>query len=411
MYDAIIVGARCAGASTAMLLARHGHRVLLVDRASFPSDLTSSTHLVWQSGAAHLQRWGLLSSVAASGCPELSTMTADLGEGIVLRGSPAPVDGVADAYAPRRVVLDQILVDAAVAAGAELREGCTVEELTFDEGRATGVVGRARSGGRFAESARVVIGADGMNSRVARLVQAPERNHKPLLMGTWFSYWRDVPVDGIVFYLRDYRLVYTWPTNDGLTLVGVDWAARDFPTGQPTAEAEFFSELTTIAPALAEQVKGGRREERWIGGPPIPGIVRRPYGPGWALVGDAGYLRDFGTAQGISDAFRDAELLATALHDTWTSAADAAVAMAAYETRRDQAAMPMYEFTEQFAALQPPPPEMRSLFAALANNADQTNRFFGVFAGSVPVGDFFGPDNLAEVMAKGSPTSPSISRS
>ena len=306
MYDAIIVGARCAGASTAMLLARHGHRVLLVDRGHFPSDLTSSTHLVWPSGAAQLQRWGLLDSVAASGCPPLSTMTADLGDGVVLTGTPPAIDGVSAAYAPRRIVLDQILVDAAVAAGAELREGCSVEELTAADGRVTGVAGRTETGASFAESARIVIGADGMNSRVARLVHAAERDPKPLLMGTWFSYWRDVPVDGIVFFLRDYRLVYAWPTNDGLTLVGVDWAAHDYPTGQHGAEAAFFTELASIAPGLAEQVHDGQREQRWIGGPPIANIVRQPYGPGWALVGDAGYLKDFGTAQGISDAFRDA---------------------------------------------------------------------------------------------------------
>jgi hypothetical protein len=137
-----------------------------------------------------------------------------------------------------------------------------------------------------------------------------------------------------------------------------------------------------------------------VGGPPIPNIVRRPYGPGWALVGDAGYLKDFGTAQGISDAFRDADLLATALHDTWTGTQTEADAMASYETGRDQAAMPMYELTAQFAALDPQPPEMRALFAALTHNPDQTDRFFGVFAGSVQVGDFFSPDNLSAILAQ-----------
>ena len=400
MYDAIIVGARCAGASTALLLARQGHRVLLVDRGHFPSDITSSTHLVWQAGAAQLQRWGLLDEVARSGCPPLSTITADLGDGVVLTGAPPPVDGVADAYAPRRIVLDQILIDAAVSAGAEFRQGCTVEGLTTDDGRVTGVHGRTEDGGPLAETARVVIGADGMMSRVARAVEAAERDQKPLLMGTWFSYWSDVALDGIVFFVRDYRLVYAWPTNDGLTLVGVDWAARDYPAGPQGAEEVFFAELDAIAPALADQVRAGRREHRWVGGPPVPNVVRRPYGPGWALVGDAGYLKDFGTAQGITDAFRDAELLATALHGTWTGDQPEDAAMAAYETRRDEAAMPMYEFTAQFAALDPQPPEMRALFAALTNNRHQTDRFFGVFAGSVPVGEFFSPDNLGAIMAQ-----------
>jgi 2-polyprenyl-6-methoxyphenol hydroxylase-like FAD-dependent oxidoreductase len=372
--------------------------VLLVDRSHFPSDVGSSTHLVWQAGAASLDRWGLLDQVAASGCPPLSTITADLGP-VVLVGCPPPVDEVAHAYSPRRLVLDQILVEAATAAGAELREGCTIEELTVDGGRVTGVVGRTTAGTRFTEAAKVVVGADGTHSRVARLVEAPERDPKPQLLGTWFSYWADVPVEGVTFSLRDYRLVYAWGTNAGQTLVGVDWAARDFPSGRDGAGQAFFAELEAIDPELCAHVRAGRRESPWIGGPPLPNIVRKPYGPGWALVGDAGYLKDFGTAQGITDAFRDAELLADALHDAWDGVRPLEEALAGYERRRDEAAMPMYEFTAQFASLEPPPPEMQSLFAALADDPEQRDRFFGVFAGSVGVADFFSPENIGRIMA------------
>ena len=168
MYDAIVVGARVAGASTALLLARRGHKVLLVDRATFPSD-TMSTHYIWPSGNARLQRWGLLDRVAATGCPRLETASFDFGP-FRLSGRIPPVDGVGDGYCPRRYRLDAILVEAAVAAGVELREGYTVDEIVQADGRVVGVRGRGR-GPAATEEARIVVGADGRHSRVARAVE------------------------------------------------------------------------------------------------------------------------------------------------------------------------------------------------------------------------------------------------
>ena len=136
MYDAIVVGARCAGSPTAMLLARKGYRVLLVDKATFPSD-TMSTHLVHPPGVAALERWGLLDRLVATGCPPVERYSFDFGP-VTIAGSPQPVDGVARAYCPRRTVLDQLLVDAAVEAGAELREGFTVDEVLAADGDGDG---------------------------------------------------------------------------------------------------------------------------------------------------------------------------------------------------------------------------------------------------------------------------------
>ena len=170
-YDAIVVGARCGGAPTAMLLARKGYRVLLLDRAGFPSD-TLSTHYIHQPGIARLARWGLLDRIVASNCPPVRQLLFDVGP-FALAGTPPPADGVAEAYAPRRTVLDQILVDAAVAAGAELRPHFSVQELLTDGDRVTGVRGRAAGGVAVTERAHLVIGADGVRSLVARAVQAP----------------------------------------------------------------------------------------------------------------------------------------------------------------------------------------------------------------------------------------------
>ena len=162
MYDAVVVGARCAGATVAMLLARKGYKVLLLDRSTFPSDLTFSTHYIHQSGIACLKRWGLLDRVVASNCPPITSFHFDFGN-FALSGSPPPADGVKEAYAPRRKVLDAILVDGAVAAGAELRTGFSVDELVFENGRVCGIHGREKTGAAVVEKARIVIGADGMH--------------------------------------------------------------------------------------------------------------------------------------------------------------------------------------------------------------------------------------------------------
>src|SRR4051812_8428643 len=159
-YDAIVVGARCAGSPTAMLLARKGYRVLLVDRATFPSD-TMSTHIVHPPGAAALKRWGLLDRLAATGCPPIDTYSFDFGA-VTVSGAPGTADSPVG-YSPRRIVLDKILVDAAAEAGAEVREGFTVEEVISENGQVVGVRGHESGGGSVTESARVVVGADGLH--------------------------------------------------------------------------------------------------------------------------------------------------------------------------------------------------------------------------------------------------------
>ena len=395
MYDVIVVGARCAGATTAMHLAQKGYKVLLTDRATFPSD-TLSTHMIWSPGLAYLKRWGLLDPVSKSNCPAIREIAFDMGE-FVLQGGTPPVDGIHVQYCVRRTVLDKILIDAAAKAGAEVREGFTAEELIVDDGRAAGVRGHSRDHTVSEERARVVIGADGQHSMVARSVNAPEYNTRPAYGCVYYSYWSGVPVTTAEYHIRRGRGAGAFPTNDGLTCIIVAHESSEFPKFKADVERNYEASLN-INPQFAEKVRYGRREDRISGTADMAGFFRKPFGPGWALVGDAGYHKDPVTAQGITDAFRDSEALAAALDDVFAGRRSYDDALAGYERRRNEAVMSMYELTCQFAQLAPPP-EVLALMSVLRDKPAERERFFGAFTGSVPVPEFFSPANLARIMA------------
>ena len=395
MYDAIVVGARCAGSPTAMLLARLGYRVLLLDKAGFPSD-TLSSHYIHQPGVARLKRWGVIDKVVASNCPPTRQVTFDVGP-FALTGSPPSADGVACGYGPRRRVLDTILVEAAAEAGAQVREHFTVTDLLMDGDRVRGIRGHTAGGAQVTEEARIVIGADGLRSLVARAVQAPSYHEWPALTCAYYTYWSDVPVVGAELYPRPERMILAFPTNDERTLTIVWWPHATFHEVRADIAGHFMQALD-LAPTLAERIRNGKRSERFYGTADLPFFFRKPYGPGWALVGDAGYHKDPITAFGITDAFRDAELLAEAIDAGLSGKRPLEEALVDYERRRNEAALPSYELTHQFAALSPPPPEMQQLFAALCHNQEQTNRFFGAMTGTVPIPEFFAPENLGRIM-------------
>ena len=395
-FDAIVIGARCAGAPTALLLARRGYRVLLVDRATFPSD-TVSTHVIHAPGVAALERWGLRGALAGTGCPPISTYSFDFGE-FTIEGSPRPVDGVGDAYCPRRTVLDTMLVDAAAAAGADVRQGFTVEEVLIEDGTVVGIRGRSADGPPITARARVVVGADGRNSTLAKVVHPEEYNTKPAVGPAFYSYWSGVGSSGFEVAVRDRCGMAAFPTHDDLTLLIVGLPEDDFNAAKGDVDAAFMRTLEAW-PSVAERMRSGERVERYRTASDLRGYFRKPYGAGWALVGDAGYHLHPITAQGITDAFLDAERLTDALDATFTGRTTGDEAMAHYQATRDDHVAAMYEMTFEFAQVdQPPPPEMQQLLAAIAGNRTAMDQFASVQAGTLPIPEFFDPDNLGRIL-------------
>lgn len=393
MFDVIVVGARCAGAPLAMLMARRGYRTLLVDRATFPSD-TISTHVIHPPGAAALQRWGLLDQVVATGCPPVGRYSFDFGP-LTVAGAPGTPESPY-AYAPRRTLLDKLLVDAAAAAGAEVREGFTVEEVLTSDGRVTGIRGRTPGGTAVAERARVVVGADGRNSIVAKTVRAAQYEDRPPLTVGYYSYWSNLPTDTFEAYSRPGRGWAACPTNDGLTLVIGGWPHAELAEHRQDVEATLMATFA-MSEGFAERIRAAKREERLVG-MSVPNYFRTPYGPGWALVGDAGYSRDFITAQGITDAFLDAEGCAQALDTTLAGPTPYDEALAGYQSARDTRAMPVYQLTLAIASLQPPDEQMIQLTSAIAGRPEAMDAFARLNSGVTSPAEFFAPDNIGRLV-------------
>ena len=394
-YDAIVVGARCAGSPTAMPLARKGYRVLLVDRATFPSD-AMSTHIVHPRGVAALDRWGLLERLQRTGCPPIAQYSFDFGP-VTICGSPE-VRGMPRALCPRRVVLDEILVKAAVEAGAELHEGFTVDDIVMENGRVIGVRGHSKAGAPLMQRARIVIGADGLRSRVAKAVRPEQYLERPTMACSYYAYWSGLPAERFEGYIRPQRAFAVLPTHDGLTIGIFNWPRSEFESHQRDVEGTCLRTFELV-PDLHERVRSARRVTRYVGTANLPNFIRKPFGPGWVLIGDAGYHKDPITAQGISDAFRDAEAMAAALDNTFAGRARFDDAMTHYQRARDEAALPMFELTCQFASHEPPPPEEQQLLEAMQGNQDAMDGYMSVLAGTIPPATFFDPQNVARIMA------------
>jgi len=390
-FDVVIVGSRPAGAATALLLARAGMHVLAVDRARFPSD-TLSTHQIQLPGGACLARMGLLEAVIASGAPPARQARFDPGPA-VLSGTYRPYQGVDAVYSPRRTTLDTIVLDAARAAGAQILDNFDVDHVMIDDGRVIGIRGAER-GSRTPSTFRasLVIGADGKHSTVAASVGAPAYDETPPLSAGAYTYWEGLPLSGGEMYGRPDRMVGAWPTNDGLTITFVAMPHREFAAFRGDLETAVLSTLDACAD-LGERARSANRVEPIRATNDLPNRYRKPYGPGWALVGDAGLVMDPITGQGIGHALLDAESLTTAILQDGPLER----ALAAHQARRDRATKPMYDFTRTLASFRPDPAG-EILFRAIQGDQPRIDEFLGVITGSVPMRTYFSGRNLHRIV-------------
>ena len=375
-YDVVVVGARAAGAATAMLLARQGRRVLLLDRDRYGAD-TLSTHALMRGGVFLLSRWGLLGHIVDAGTPPVRQTRFDYGADAVTVAIK-PTFGVAELYAPRRTVLDPVLVHAAVTAGAEVRFGVGVAGLLRDDsGRVVGVHGRDRTGAAVTIGAGLTVGADGIRSTVASAAGATTRRVGTGAGAFIYGYWSDLPIDGYEWFYRPGHSAGMIPTNGGEVCVFAGVPAHSLANGARGNLGDTYHRLLAAATGGA----GGRlaaarppgRLRTWVG---RPSFVRQAHGPGWVLVGDAGSFLDPLSTHGITDALRDAETLARALARDTTGDLDA------YARDRDRATRPLFDVVDRIAGYGWDSDQVRRLLLELSR---AMNAELDLIAGDHPV--------------------------
>ena len=358
-FDVVVVGARCGGAATALLLARAGARVLLMDKGAYGAD-TLSTHALMRGAVLQLHRWGVLPAIEMAGTPPVRVTTFGYSSGTVV----IPIEsryGVEALYAPRRALLDRTLVDAAVESGAEIRHGAHASDLIVDAGgRVRGVV-TVVNGVTSPVNADVVIGADGLYSTVAGRVAAAPVVLGQHATGVLYSYWTGFTAEGYEWLYSSGSSVGIIPTNDGATCIFVSVPAIRFREEVRGDATDAYLRLVGIvSPAVAERLSAARRVERVRGFGGHVGFIKQGHGPGWALVGDAGYFKDPLTAHGITDALRDAELLACAIIQ------GTGAALAHYEATRLDLSRELFHITDTIASFTWSDDELQSLHRAFS---------------------------------------------
>ena len=345
--DVAIVGARCGGSALARLLAAEGVRVVVIDRATFPSD-TQSTHSISAHGSLLLQRWGLLDRVRATGVPNPRVMGVRVGA--VDLPEVQSFSEELGSLAPRRTVLDALLVDAAREAGAQVWEGTTMRDVVVEDGRISGLRCDTPAGEMLVRAA-VVVGADGSHSSVARAVGADAYDVRPSNLGGVYAYFAHSGLTHNELGITAGNVSLAFVTNDDLVCVAVgtyDSQARDLAAGGDDA---FMRIVATASPRTADALGHARRATRFSLYRAQPGRFMTPYGPGWALVGDAGHYKDPFSGQGIADAFLSAQLLSDALRAGLGGERPLDDALSDFHRVRDECAADMHDITAQLSSM------------------------------------------------------------
>ncbi len=362
-YDVVVVGARAAGASTSMLLARCGYRVLMVDRSSRGSD-TTSTHTLLRTGVLQLGRWGLLDALVAGGTPAVARVTLGFGPDLV------PIDlssefGVEALYAPRRTVLDPFLQSAAEGAGVEYMDRTRLIEVVADEaGRTIGVVVDS-GGGPVPIKSGFVIGADGVWSKVAHIVGATKGHDLAASNGIRYAYYAGIETEGVHFQFTPGVTSGLIPTDDNLVCVYLGLPASVMKDIK--GERDFRFHLDRSHPQIAASMGNASRRSPFRGTPGLPGFLRQSWGQGWALVGDSGYCKDPVSAHGLSAALRDSELCARAVDRALADPVEAADALRGYQETRDRLSVSMLRLTSELADYQWDPVRASDLMRGISS--------------------------------------------
>ncbi|HEY8600909.1 MAG TPA: NAD(P)/FAD-dependent oxidoreductase [Thermomicrobiales bacterium] len=391
-YDAVIVGARIAGTATALGLARRGGRVLLLDADTFPSD-TLSTHLLWSDALQCLDRLGVLPAVRATGAPTISHFQITYGPytnmaAIPTRHSYPPLLSV------RRLVLDDILLRRARATpNITIREGVTVISLLREGETVVGVRGIARdTGAEMIAQGRIIVGADGRRSTVARAVAATEYDVVKPLLATYYRYYRGVqPLAAATLEaFRDEAggFCYLFPCDDQLWTLAVSFPQEQFDRVRRDHEVALAAQIADKA-GLLDRLAGAEAVTPWRGAGDLQNFFRVPYGHGWALVGDAGYHRDPITGRGIADALRSAELLSAALTGVWRGRTTQGAALAAYQQARDALVRPLYDFTVERPPADVAPGDWSGALARTISDPDFLSAYIGFMANVTPPEAFY----------------------
>ncbi|MBJ6641037.1 NAD(P)/FAD-dependent oxidoreductase [Streptomyces sp. DHE7-1] len=387
-YDVVIVGARCAGASAALLLARQGRKVLLIDRMRFPSD-TMSTLYLHPPGVALLARWGVLDAVIASGCPPLTTVGYDVA-GLRLTAPTPPTPYSDAAYAPRRRVLDELLVRAAVEAGADFHDRTSLREVVRREDRVVGVRVQSEEGPRTI-TAKLVIGADGQGSRLASLVDAPFRTADQPVSCVYYSAWQGVET-GFGYHERPDSWIVRIPTHDGITLVTTYFPQEQFDRIRRDPLAEHLAAVERNAPDLHERLRDAERVDGLTGTGNQQNFFRRADGPGWALLGDAGHHLDSITARGITNALTQSQLLSDALAgQDLDDTAGVDTCLAGFTKETYDLLREPYRMALDLAKLRITDSRV-ALLRTVARTPELTARYFALLAGLIDRSEFFTPE-------------------
>ncbi|SFJ70024.1 NAD(P)/FAD-dependent oxidoreductase [Thermoflavimicrobium dichotomicum] len=357
-YDVIIVGARVAGSSLAILLSKMGKRVLLIDRDRFPSDTLSTHHI---GHVKYLRELGVLADVEALGLRRLTRWRTYIGD-CILEGPH-----VHYALVPRRIHLDQILLDHALRYKTlHFAVQMSVVQLIEDNGVVVGVIMQDRNGKQIEARARIVVGADGKYSKIAKWVEAETYNEVPAVRSVYYAYFKGVtplaePATEI--FLQDDRMGFIFPMQENLDCLVLEIHQDEFDTFRKNL-VEMFETAFRRFYGMEKRMRNAVLEGSIRGTRGVNNYLRKPYGNGWALTGDAAYCKDPSTGQGINDAFLQSFLLAEALEKVFAGG-DWEETMSEYHRKRDEAVLKSYQATIDYARIPQVSPNTEALLKVL----------------------------------------------